>query len=91
MTNLLQYDTNIYRVGELNLPKRMENILRMSPAPDYVEIQTWVSNDWRVGEVWANIRRRMMARKATTLELCGPSQTRTRSREYMLLNSTPHM
>lgn len=47
MTNLLQYNTNIYRVGELNLPKRMENILRMSPAPDYVEIQTWASTECR--------------------------------------------
>lgn len=67
MTNLPQYDTNIYRVGELNLPKRMENILRMSPAPDYVEVQTWASNNCKVREVHcANHLCRMMARKATT-------------------------
>ena len=66
VTNLLQYDTNIYRVGELNLPKRMENILRMSPAPVYVEIQTWASSHFKVREVKADQLCRMMARKATT-------------------------
>ena len=44
MTNSVQYNTNIYRPGELNLPKRMENILSMSPSPENVEIQTWASD-----------------------------------------------
>ncbi|KAL7946861.1 glycoside hydrolase [Trichoderma barbatum] len=35
------YGTNIYRVGDLNLPTRMANILNMNPAPDFVQFQTW--------------------------------------------------
>lgn len=39
----MQYGTNVYRAGGLNLPLRMQNILSMSPQPDFVEIITWVS------------------------------------------------
>lgn len=65
MTKLLQCDTNIYRVGELNLPNRMENILGMSPAPDYVEIQTWASKEFQSRGTKAKELNRMMARKVT--------------------------
>lgn len=36
------YDTNVYRPGDLNLPRRMAGILSMSPAPDFVQVITWV-------------------------------------------------
>ena len=36
------YGTNYYRSGALNLPIRMENILKMSPAPDFIQLLTWV-------------------------------------------------
>lgn len=39
---MTQYGANIYRLGDLNLPKRMSAILGMSPQPDFVEILTWV-------------------------------------------------
>ena len=39
----MQYGTNIYRAGDLNLPTRMQNILDMSPQPDFVEVITWVN------------------------------------------------
>lgn len=35
------YSTNLYREGGLNLPVRIENILNMSPAPDFAQIHTW--------------------------------------------------
>jgi hypothetical protein len=35
------YGVNAYRRGELNLPKRMEGILSMSPLTEFVEIITW--------------------------------------------------
>jgi len=41
-TNTAQYDTNLYRAGDLNLPVRMMNILNTSSQPDFVEIITWV-------------------------------------------------
>ncbi|TVY88433.1 Mutanase [Lachnellula willkommii] len=47
------YSTNIYRRGELNIAKRMENILKMDPAPLYVEIQTW--NDGPEGHYIGNL------------------------------------
>ena len=42
-TDMWQYDTNYYRHGELNLVKRMENILAMPVKPDFVEVMTWVN------------------------------------------------
>lgn len=36
------YGNNYYRPGDLNLPRRMAAILSMYPAPDFVEIITWV-------------------------------------------------
>ena len=44
LTQRSQFDTNIYRAGDLNLPVRMANILGMSPQPDFVEIITWVGH-----------------------------------------------
>ncbi|THH27350.1 hypothetical protein EUX98_g6839 [Antrodiella citrinella] len=48
------YDTNVYRAGGLTLATRMENILNMSPTPDYVVVITW--NDGPeshyVGNIW---------------------------------------
>lgn len=42
IADALQYYTNVYRPGELALPKRMENILNMAQRPDYVCVITWV-------------------------------------------------
>lgn len=42
LTSFVKYNTNLYRGGELNLPTRMQNILGMSPQPDFVEIISWV-------------------------------------------------
>ncbi|TVY25040.1 Mutanase [Lachnellula hyalina] len=47
------YSTNLYRRGELNIAKRMENILKMTTAPLYVEIQTW--NDGPEGHYIGNL------------------------------------
>ncbi|KAF2137040.1 glycoside hydrolase family 71 protein [Aplosporella prunicola CBS 121167] len=48
------YKTNLYRLGDMNLPVRMENILAMSPRPNYVQFQTW--NDGPeshyIGNIW---------------------------------------
>ncbi|KAM0516986.1 hypothetical protein ACHAPE_005098 [Trichoderma viride] len=48
------YGGNWYRKGELNLPRRMANILTMNPQPDFVEIITW--NDGPeshyIGNIW---------------------------------------
>ncbi|KAK8091852.1 hypothetical protein PG997_002213 [Apiospora hydei] len=48
------YKTNLYRLGDMNLPVRMENILAMSPRPNYVQFQTW--NDGPeshyIGDIW---------------------------------------
>ena len=41
MLTISQYNTNLYRQGDSNLPIRMQNILKMDPQPDYVEFQTW--------------------------------------------------
>lgn len=35
------YKAHVYRQGDLNLPKRMINILQMDPQPDFVQFQTW--------------------------------------------------
>lgn len=35
------YGANVYRPGDLNMPKRMVNILAMDPQPDFVQFQTW--------------------------------------------------
>jgi glucan endo-1,3-alpha-glucosidase len=37
------YGTNGFRGGASNLPNRMNNILALSPQPDFVEVITWVS------------------------------------------------
>lgn len=39
----IQYGANIYRRGEMHLPKRIESILNMSPLPEFVQIVSWVS------------------------------------------------
>jgi glucan endo-1,3-alpha-glucosidase len=39
------YGANVYRGGELNLPKRMEGIMGMPIQPDYVQVITWVGVD----------------------------------------------
>ncbi|KAB2575988.1 Glucan endo-alpha-glucosidase Agn1 [Lasiodiplodia theobromae] len=48
------YNTNLYRPGELNLPERMKNILKMNPAPEYAQVITW--NDGPeshyIGNLW---------------------------------------
>ncbi|KAK8076142.1 hypothetical protein PG994_003414 [Apiospora phragmitis] len=48
------YKTNLYRLGDMDLPVRMENILAMSPRPNYVQFQTW--NDGPeshyIGDIW---------------------------------------
>ncbi|KAK8022438.1 Glucan endo-alpha-glucosidase Agn1 [Apiospora rasikravindrae] len=48
------YKTNLYRLGDMNLPVRMENILAMNPRPNYVQFQTW--NDGPeshyIGDIW---------------------------------------
>ncbi|KAF2802300.1 uncharacterized protein BDZ99DRAFT_527667 [Mytilinidion resinicola] len=48
------YNTNLYHAGELNLPKRMANIISMPHVPDFVQIQTW--NDGPeghyIGSIW---------------------------------------
>ena len=44
IADALQYYTNVYRPGELALPKRMENILNMAQRPDYVCVITWVGH-----------------------------------------------
>ncbi|KAI9834977.1 MAG: hypothetical protein M1819_002700 [Sarea resinae] len=36
------YGANVYRGGELNLPRRMAKILHMSPQPEFVEVISWV-------------------------------------------------
>lgn len=38
------YGTNVYRGGGENLPLQMSFILGMKPAPDYIQIITWVSD-----------------------------------------------
>ncbi|SCV50154.1 uncharacterized protein FFFS_09366 [Fusarium fujikuroi] len=49
------YGAHVYRQGDMNLPKRMVNILNMDPQPDYVQFQTW--NDGPeahyIGNLWA--------------------------------------
>ncbi|KAF5715887.1 ferric reductase Fre2p [Fusarium mundagurra] len=35
------YGANLYRRGEMNVVKRMENILSMDPQPDIIQILTW--------------------------------------------------
>ena len=42
LTPILQYNTNLYRPGGLNLPIRMNNILGSASSFDFVEIITWV-------------------------------------------------
>lgn len=37
------YGANVYRAGELNMPRRMDNILKMAIQPDYIQVLTWVS------------------------------------------------
>ncbi|KAF4462471.1 Glucan endo-13-alpha-glucosidase agn1 [Fusarium albosuccineum] len=48
------YNTSLYRLGDANLPVRMEGILAMSPRPNYVQFQTW--NDGPeshyIGNIW---------------------------------------
>ncbi|KAK8028608.1 carbohydrate-binding module family 24 protein [Apiospora marii] len=48
------YKTNLYRLGDMGLPVRMENILAMNPRPNYVQFQTW--NDGPeshyIGDIW---------------------------------------
>ncbi|PYI22706.1 hypothetical protein BO99DRAFT_429649 [Aspergillus violaceofuscus CBS 115571] len=48
------YGANVYRQGDLNLVKRMDNILNMDPQPDYVQFITW--NDGPeshyIGNLW---------------------------------------
>ena len=43
-----------FRIGDINLPQRMEEILAMSPSPDYVEIITWndAGESHYVGNIW---------------------------------------
>jgi glucan endo-1,3-alpha-glucosidase len=36
------YGANVYRGGELNMPKRIQGILDMVNQPDYIQIITWV-------------------------------------------------
>lgn len=40
LTPILQYNTNLYRPGGLNLPIRMNNILGSASSFDFVEIIT---------------------------------------------------
>jgi hypothetical protein len=47
------YGGNWYRLGDLNLPRRMANILAMNPQPDFVEVQTW--NDGPESHYIANL------------------------------------
>lgn len=49
------YGVNAYRRGELNLPKRMEGILNMSPLPEFVEIITWndAPESHYIGNIWS--------------------------------------
>ncbi|KAM0540864.1 hypothetical protein ACHAPJ_013476 [Fusarium lateritium] len=37
----IHYGANLYRRGEMNMIKRMQNILSMSPQPDIVQLLTW--------------------------------------------------
>lgn len=88
------YGANVYRGGELNLPKRMEAILFMTEQPDYIQIITWVRFDtWlprRLRFFAGNIGLltsadqpcpcRMTSPRHTTLAILGPSRTPTSSR-----------
>lgn len=47
------YGANVYRGGELNLPKRMEGILGMPIQPDYIQVITW--NDGPEGHYIGNL------------------------------------
>ncbi|KAH8903098.1 hypothetical protein BR93DRAFT_941010 [Coniochaeta sp. PMI_546] len=48
------YGANVYRAGELNMPRRMDNILKMAIQPDYIQVLTW--NDFpeshNIGNSW---------------------------------------
>lgn len=52
--DVFKYGTNIYRLGDLNLPARMNNILGMDPRPDFVQFITF--NDGPeahyIGNLW---------------------------------------
>ncbi|MCJ1440658.1 MAG: hypothetical protein MMC23_001144 [Stictis urceolatum] len=50
--HLPDQNTHYYRVGEVNLPQRMTEILALSPAPDFVEVVTW--NDAGEGHYISN-------------------------------------
>ncbi|RSL39513.1 hypothetical protein CEP53_014001, partial [Fusarium sp. AF-6] len=39
--NAIQYGANLYRRGEMNMIKRMQNILTINPQPDIVQLLTW--------------------------------------------------
>lgn len=39
---MIQYGANLYRRGEMNMVKRMQNILSINPQPDIVQLLTWV-------------------------------------------------
>lgn len=51
---MFKYGTNLYRLGDLNLPARMDNILGMNPRPEFVQFITF--NDGPeahyVGNLW---------------------------------------
>ncbi|KAM0558130.1 hypothetical protein ACHAPJ_005297 [Fusarium lateritium] len=47
------YGANLYRRGEMNLIKRMQNILTMDPQPDIVQLLTW--NDGPESHHFGNI------------------------------------
>ncbi|KAF4985434.1 hypothetical protein FGRMN_11209 [Fusarium graminum] len=47
------YGANLYRRGEMNVIKRMENILAMDPQPDIVQLLTW--NDGPESHHFGNI------------------------------------
>lgn len=71
------YDTNVYRPGDLNLPRRMAGILSMSPAPDFVEVITWVRNNLSYDfEIVSNIHYcRTMVPRVITLATYGLNRT----------------
>lgn len=49
------YGANYYREGGLNLPVRIENILKMSPSPDFAQILTWNNGpeSHYIGNLWS--------------------------------------
>ncbi|KAF4988226.1 hypothetical protein FGRMN_9896 [Fusarium graminum] len=47
------YGANLYRRGEMNMVKRMQNILSMDPQPDLIQLLTW--NDGPESHHFGNI------------------------------------